>query len=100
MVGNPDRFAGTIPTSYEAKQKSTINDPKVYRFDTKVDIVLPTKHCSTDPVISAFSSSHQHRLSSFVSALCSTVYFRVSDGTSYGVQNKILKNYIIQSGTH
>ena len=51
-------------------QNSTITDSKVYRFDTKVDIVLPTKHCSTDPVISAFSSSHQHRLSSFVSALC------------------------------
>ena len=60
---------------------STIDDPKVYRFDTKVDIVPPTKHCSTDPVISAFMSSHQHRLSSFVSALCSAVYFRVRDGT-------------------
>ena len=57
-----------------------ITDSKVYRFDTKVDIVLPTKHSCTNPVISVFSSSHQHRLSSFVSALCSTVYFWVSDG--------------------
>ena len=59
----------------------TVGDTKVYRFDTKLDIVATPSHCSTHLVISGFLSSHLGRLSSFVSSFITAVHFRVSNGT-------------------
>ena len=60
---------------------STIVDTRVYKFDTKVDIVATPSHCSTNPVISGFLSSYLHRLSNFVSVFTTAVHFRVNNGT-------------------